>query len=155
MGQGGNNAASLYTTPGVYIEFTSFALEHYAKREQRAVVTFRLHLLGTALNTQDKRIDEAGALNHFKLLDEVYDSIRNFSALSSAFSEFNSRAGTDDDYKIINSVQPGAIIPDHRWAGYLETTQEFKTVAHWKEMRKDLTSLTPDLKILHETTFKP
>lgn len=132
MQQYKGTSSAMTVTPVTYVEVLPFETQSQSHKAVEALVSFRLHTVGTMLKTDDSRLADTVATDHLKLVDTVYEKIHGYQALLSAIPSYEANANTKRDYYVINSVQRTNITPDHNWAGKLVTVQEFKTLVRWR-----------------------
>lgn len=142
----GNN--TIYTTPGVYIEYLPMQTESLARKLQQAPVTFRVHLVTNSVYDTGKRVKKDSDWDHASLLDKVFGQLYGFSGRLSDLAEFAALKGTPSDFKLFNSIDRINLVPPHNFAGLMVTVQEFQCLMYDHTANPSFQKLTADLEIL-------
>jgi hypothetical protein len=142
---------TLYTTPACYIEFLPVDPETMGGGKiQQAVIRFRIHTVTTNLHDNHKRIhDPNAAINHLDYVDMAFAALQGFRAKLSQLQGFDHLAGTEKDYRVMNSIDRKSIVGEHKLDKLMVTVQEFSCLCY--DVSANLTyvhrSTPPDLKI--------
>jgi hypothetical protein len=146
-----NTNSNLYATPASYIEFLPVNPETMGGGKiQQGQVSFRIHTVSTSLHDNHKRVHNPDtAVNHLDHVDKTFAALQGWRAKVSQLDGFGHLAGTEKDYRVMNSISRKNIIPDHRINKLIVTIQEFSCLCNDIAAKLTYThrSTLPDLKI--------
>ena len=107
----------------VLIRFDNPDIEQLGCDVQGANLSFAVMLVtDTAYDDQDKRLTQTG---HPEKAENIYKALSGYFANLSALPDFSNLAGTDDDYRILNSIRRTQYRPDHNMSNLIITDQQF------------------------------
>jgi hypothetical protein len=122
------NSEVIYDLPAAYIEFTPTPTQSLPRRVQKAVIRFKVHTVTHLFEDNDKRF-ETSALDHYNMVNLVYDALLDHSAILSDLTKYAELKGTDKDYQIFNAITRINIAPGPSNEKFQITIQEFETQA--------------------------
>lgn len=137
----------IYTAPGLYIEFLPFDTQSLGGGVQMAAAEFRMHLVSDNVFDNDKRIRKTTPTDHANLIDKTYNAVYKYRGLLSDLPEFAALAGTENDFRLINSIDRTGVVPPHNLSGLMVTVQSFRCVLYDHTATKAWQSIAPDLEI--------
>lgn len=146
-----DSAAVLYATPACYIEFLPIDPQTLGGgKVQQAPVRFRIHTVTSCLYDNHRRIyDPSAPINHLDFVDMAFAALQGYRAKLSQLQGFDHLAGTEQDHRVMNSIDRKGIIAEHRLSDLMVTVQEFSCLCN--DVSANLTytnrSVPPDLKI--------
>jgi hypothetical protein len=130
-------------TPALFIEFKPSQMRSLSKGIQEGTVEFTVHLFIENVADGDKRIPENPQFGLSELADKVYVSFQNYSGFLSQLPTFENLANTENDFKIMNSIDRTSMATEHTLNTIMKSEQSFKTYA------KDFTAVKDFTKVIN------
>lgn len=134
---------TIFVTPALYVEFETTNTQRMGRGIQMYEnLYFNLHLVGTALQTDDKRVEDNSVLDHHKLARNINQSVEAIFRPRMSYL----KPDHTPNHQIMNSIQRQSIKPDHTLSSLIVTIQRYKCTAYDIEL-PDTISIEPDLVI--------
>lgn len=110
----GEGGSSLYSDEALFIEFLPIEWQSLRNNVQKAVLSFRIHVVSACLYDDEQRLIGTGVFSHMENVTEVFKTLQNFRAV-----EPSGRV-------LLESVIRVRTEPNHDLDVVMVTVQEFK-----------------------------
>ena len=115
----------MFKLPAAYIEFQPFATQTQGRGKLQGTLRINIHVITQEFTTEQTRFQQA-ALQHFKLVNQVHNSLSNFNA--KAIYIYPEVAEADNE-QLFNSLSRTSISPDHRPGPFRKSTLVYQCLA--------------------------
>lgn len=113
-----NQTEGDFAYPAVFIEFQPYQPESHGRRVQKALITFRLHLVtSNYAHSRYGTPEQSKALEHLDLAERLYAAFQGWN-----YKDAQGR-------QVLNTCTRTNVMPDHDQTNQVVNIQDFRTLA--------------------------
>lgn len=133
--------------PAAYIRFLPTSMRSLGNGVQEGDLEFEVILITDNMYDNDKRIDDGTDTTHMDLLTSVHTTLSGKIGMLSDLTAFVALKDTENDVRILNTIDRSSISPPHEMRSLMKSTQRFKSYVKDPSGSPAFTAVTKGLEI--------